>query len=346
MAQKQALTSKHPLKQQRYLNLLKYVLFGSLGVGLFIIALGSQDLSQVWDTLMTADYFWLVPILGISLISNLARAIRWQMLLQPLGLLPSLRNAFAALMFGYLVNYALPRFGEISRCAALKKTDGLDFQPVFGTVAMERLVDIICLFLLLLITFWVEYDMVMSLYQKQVLPAIGAKAEGTDWGSRLKIAIAIFTLAIALLGWFGRKRWSRMPILKKATGFVSKVWQGFTAIRKMKRKGWYLALTAFIWFSYFLTTYLWFFSFPDTASLPARAGLLLMVAGTLGKTLPIQGGGMGAYHFLVGQGLLLYGVGGVHSAAMAILIHGSQTIYHLLVGLWAVITLAFLQKKS
>lgn len=58
----------------------------------------------------------------------------------------------------------------------------------------------------------------------------------------------------------------------------------------------------------------------------------MMVIGSFARSLPIQGGGMGAYHYLFTQGMLLYSVDSVYGLALSIMIHGLQTLYYLLVG--------------
>ncbi|RYD71887.1 MAG: hypothetical protein EOP53_22880 [Sphingobacteriales bacterium] len=48
--------------------------------------------------------------------------------------------------------------------------------------------------------------------------------------------------------------------------------------------------------------------------------------------MPVQGGGAGAYHYLVIQAFLLFGVSASVAGAMALVIHGLQTVIYVVVG--------------
>jgi glycosyltransferase 2 family protein len=54
---------------------------------------------------------------------------------------------------GYLVNLVIPRGGEISRCYNLFKLNKIPIETSFGTVVLERIVDLLCLAILILLSF-------------------------------------------------------------------------------------------------------------------------------------------------------------------------------------------------
>ncbi|MEO1076228.1 MAG: lysylphosphatidylglycerol synthase transmembrane domain-containing protein, partial [Bacteroidota bacterium] len=144
-----------------------------LGGGLLFVALRGVDFSAVGEALRTADYGWLVPLLAVSLLSHYARAWRWRLLLNVLPDEPdtssdstltdlakpraSTLQAFYATMIGYMVNQAAPRLGEPARAANLAAVTRHRFSSVFGTVVVERLVDVVVLLAALasvLVLFW------------------------------------------------------------------------------------------------------------------------------------------------------------------------------------------------
>jgi hypothetical protein len=90
--------------------------------------------------------------------------------------------------------------------------------------------------------------------------------------------------------------------------FLKGIPQGLGTLFKMKKKGWFIFHTLFIWFNYFLMTWVCVFSYEPTQLLNAFDGLFLMVVGGLGMTAPVQGG-FGAFHYLVEKALLIYGIG-------------------------------------
>jgi uncharacterized membrane protein YbhN (UPF0104 family) len=88
----------------------------------------------------------------------------------------------------------------------------------------------------------------------------------------------------------------------------------------LKRPGLFLFHSIFIWVLYYLAVYVCLFAFPATSSLRGGSALFLLVAGGLGMSAPVQGG-IGAYHLLVSQGLVVYGISLQDGLAFATLVH-------------------------
>ena len=129
-----------------------------LGLALLYIAFRGIDLKTLWQDLIKADYRWVIFALAISFFSHLSRAIRWRILIEPLGYKPRLINTFYAILIGYFANLAAPRLGEITRCGALTKTDDIPFEGLVGTVIVERVIDVFCLAILTFIIFFAKID--------------------------------------------------------------------------------------------------------------------------------------------------------------------------------------------
>src|SRR5688572_33463743 len=94
----------------------------------------------------------------LALISHVIRAERWRMLMEPSGHYTKLNYSFFSLMVGYLINLVIPRGGEVSRCYNLYKLDKTPVEMSFGTVVVERVVDVICLLILVGVAFIAESD--------------------------------------------------------------------------------------------------------------------------------------------------------------------------------------------
>src|SRR5258707_11993986 len=110
---------------------------------------GENKIDFLWQAWQKSDKFYLWLMAAFAVVSHIARAMRWKMLLEPTGQHVGLGNSFLSLMTGYLVNLAIPRGGEVSRCYNLYQLEKTPVELSFGTVVTERLVDVI--FLLLLI---------------------------------------------------------------------------------------------------------------------------------------------------------------------------------------------------
>jgi uncharacterized membrane protein YbhN (UPF0104 family) len=93
----------------------------------------------------------------------------------------------------------------------------------------------------------------------------------------------------------------------------------------------YLAYSMGVWGCYFLSTYLAFFALESTTHLGPIAALAALVFGSLGMIVPVQGG-IGAFHWMVAEGLTLYALPKADGLGFATLIHSSQILVILLVG--------------
>src|SRR5882757_6045549 len=132
---------------------------GLLWLSLRGLNVGGENKGQfIWNTWIKSNKGYLLLMAALSIVSHVIRAERWKMLLVPSGNYVKLSSSFLSLMIGYLVNLAVPRGGEVSRCYNLYKLEKTPVEVSFGTVVVERLIDVLCLLILIVISFVVEWD--------------------------------------------------------------------------------------------------------------------------------------------------------------------------------------------
>ncbi|SDK78561.1 hypothetical protein SAMN05421823_103559 [Catalinimonas alkaloidigena] len=329
---------------ERLKAFLKYAL--PVGAALLLLWYVYRDtsLEQLWRDLEKADYRWILLSIIPALISHLARSERWRLLLEPLGHRPRFVTAFLAVMSLYFVNLIVPRAGEVSRCGILRNTDGIPMDISLGTVVAERAFDLIMLLCTIGLAFMLEFDQLSEL----LTPLFSDKLNNTQsglsglvWGLGLAVLLGV---GLAVLVWTQRKRLQASALVQKLLGFGKGLWQGVVSIRYVRRPVLFLLYTMLIWVCYFLMSYWAMLAFPATAGLGAKIALVIFVLGGLGMVAPVQGG-VGAYHFMVGGGLMLYGVSEHDGAAAAALMHTSQTLFLLIFGGFCFF-LTFFYKKT
>ena len=108
--------------KKRLISVLKYLLF--IGIGVFLVwwslhQIPSNKWGEFKNSLRTAKYVLIVPVLAILSLSHIIRALRWRILMQPMGYTPSFPNTFFAVMIGYLANLAVPRLGEVLKLSLI-----------------------------------------------------------------------------------------------------------------------------------------------------------------------------------------------------------------------------------
>ncbi len=285
--------------------------------------------SLILSNIEDADLSYVWYSIGLSIIANLIRAYRWNLIIEPLGYRLDTFRTFLAVMGGYFANLLLPRVGEVTRCIILRRTDTVPFATSFGTVITERVIDLITLFGLVLAALVVEYDRLYNFFYNLLSEKFQLNT------SLLQMAIAGLgsLLAVGLIGfWLIRKTsfWDH-PLMWKLRKAFSQVWEGMLSIRNIRSKRIFLLSTVCIWVLYFFMSYLVFFSFSGTSQLTVTAGLSVLVMGGLGMSAPVQGG-IGSFHVLVASLLFLYGVAPEVGKSFAFLLHSSGALTFVVIG--------------
>jgi uncharacterized protein (TIRG00374 family) len=109
---------------------------------LFIwLALRGLHLEEFWDSVKQANYFWLLPGIGVYFVGVWVRAWRWHYLLGPIKKIPT-RRIFPIITIGYMGNNIYPaRAGEALRAVILKRKEGVSMSAALATIIVERIFD-------------------------------------------------------------------------------------------------------------------------------------------------------------------------------------------------------------
>jgi glycosyltransferase 2 family protein len=304
---------------------LKFIILFLIGIGVLYLAFRGQDLEKIWQEIKTANYFWVVISAIAVLIAHVLRALRWQMLYQSIHYNVSFWYAYHAVMIGYLANLALPRFGEIGRCSVIHKAAKVPMFASIGTVITERLFDVVMLFLTSLAMLMFQYDIVADFLYQAIYLNLAKKLSAVNYWWLVGFSIVIFLL-IATTIYFLRQKFS-----KKFLRIFVNLLQGFGSYSKLKKKGLFLIYTLGIWFFYLLSMYFAFSSIQATTGLHFNAAFTAVVFSGFAMAAPVQGG-IGVFHWMVAQSLVLYGISFKDGLAYSTIIHSSQVLLILVLG--------------
>ena len=338
-------------------NILKFLLFLGLGLGILYLVyrgqnaayqeecalkgISAEDCSlfqKVVTDFQEANYFWVLMVLVAFMMSNVSRAIRWSMLIRPMGYTPRFINAFLTTVLGYFANLGLPRMGEVVRGASLAQYEKIPLEKVMGTIVVDRILDVISILLVTGLAFLLEYDTIWQFVNEKA--DLGKLA---NLGNLMAMAAGVGAMGMVVLYLF-RKPLSRTAIYKKVRDLALGFWEGLQTVRQLDRPWWFLFHSINVWFMYYLMTYLCFFAFAPTAGLPAVAGLTVFVFGGWGVVIPSPGG-MGTYHFLAQTALSMYGISGEDGFSWAnIAFFSIQLGCNVLVGILALVFLPILNR--
>jgi len=285
-----------------------------------------EDKSEfIWNAWKKCDKGYLLIMAVVAMASHLLRAVRWKMMLVPTGNKVTLGNSFLSLMIGYLVNMAVPRGGEVSRCYNLYKLEETPVEVSFGTVVVERIVDLICLVLLIAISFFVEWTRLKAFIDTLDFSSSG-KSSMPIWIVGGVVLLIAFGVVVYLLR-------NNQKLKKILIGFK----EGVMSIFKLENKALFIFYSIAIWALYFLMSYFVVIAFPETRDLGVSAVLTLFAIGSIAMAAPLPGGA-GSYHTLVPLGLvMLYSLPQADAIAFVFIFHGWQTVIMMVGGVISLI---------
>ncbi|MDA7728685.1 flippase-like domain-containing protein [Flavobacteriales bacterium] len=331
------------------LKVLKYIASLGLAFGILYLLFNNQDPVRLVEEIQKVDGKWVVLSMIFGAWAYVSRGLRWIVLIDALGYKSSKIHSIAAVSVGYFTNMFIPRAGEISRCTALNQTDKIPVDKLFGTILVERVLDLIFLCFLILLIIALKFNDIFNFYN-----ALQNQQTVTAGNSNLLSLFAIIAaLVISLI--FITTWVKKSSFYEKILDFIEGLKEGFKSFKKMKRKSAFWFHTFSIWIMYFLMTYICFFSMEETLHLTASDGLFLLVLGGIGMVIPTPGG-VGSYHAIVMIGLSVLGVGTIYlgeggdptnpALLFPTIVHVAQTLVAIIMGASGLIILFVSKKKK
>jgi len=285
------------MRRKTVITLLQLIIFAALGGGIvwYMLAQMSQDDRRIMmSSIGQTHLLGLLPFLFFYLFSHWARAKRWMLMLDPVGIHPKTGNTLFAVLVGYLVNMIPPRAGEIAKCTILARYEKMPADKMIGTIVAERSFDVICLLLVIGIGIYWQGHALNTYLTGQL------KGHSPSTHSLLLTGLIIGLILGTLIAIYKRNKDSRLG------RFIAGLRDGFTSIFHVRNKSLFLVYTVLIWGSYLAEIIVGFLAVPATHSLGFGTAYMTLIFGSV--AIIAAPGGVGLYPFLIGQ-LLRYGYG-------------------------------------
>lgn len=303
-----------------------------LGFGLIYYqytTLSVEELNKIKFCFQKANYFYIFLSLIISLFGYWARAYRWKYSLQHLGYQTNFKNDFMSVCVSYFMNLTIPRSGEITRAALLKKYENVPFDKGFGTIVAERIVDLILFLLFVGLAFVLQFEKLYNFIKEKI-----AFEKIILFG-----IIGLILGVIFLLIWI----YAEWKIIKKIKNKFSGLIEGMLSIVMMKDKWKYIFFSFLIWFSYLLMFYIPIYALQETENIGFDIVIMGFIFGSL--AVGFTNGGLGAYPLAIAMIFSLYGISNEIGTAFGWLAWTSQTILTIILGLLSYAFLPLYNKK-
>lgn len=284
-----------------------------LAVALLFYALKDIAFNDIVRQFQEANYGFIALSAALVLLNYGLRGLRWQQPLLAMGYSPTAFRATIAIMTGMVASMIVLGSGELTRCVALQRTDGVPLSRGIGSVVAERALDLLMLGLILMLTLVIEFERVL-VFGRGIAPSVS--------GPVLLIVLAgggMIGLVVVLLT--RRLKFKRHPSWQRLVNFGQGIGQGMLSIRQLPRPGLFIVLTIALQAVAWLSVYVMLLSLEITRLLPPSAALSIVAAASIGGLAVPTQAGVGTYHFVVSRVLALYGLTVAEGVAIATFQH-------------------------
>jgi uncharacterized protein (TIRG00374 family) len=285
------------MSKKTLLTIVQYIVFLGLGIGIIywmFSKMTTEQIDAMFASIKQTRLWMLIPIFFVGFLSHWFRAVRWNLMLEPLDIKPKTSNTFFAVMIGYMTNLVIPRAGEVAKCTVLARYEKVPADKMIGTIVAERAFDVLCLGIITLVTFFLEADVITSLMSS----GFGSKQSSSTIYLVLVAGLVLGIVALVVI----YVKFKHTAIGKFIKGLAA----GITSILKLKRNGMFILMTFLIWGMYWFQIVLGFWCMPFTEHLSINTAFVILVVGSVGVIA--TPGGIGAYPALVATALSLYNI--------------------------------------
>lgn len=317
--------SKRPI-----VKILKIMLPILLGVFLIWYSLSKISLTGLLQHFKEANYWYILLGVIFGLLSHLSRAYRWLFMLEPMGYKVKLGNSIMAVFAAYLINYTIPRAGEVARATILTNYENVPFQKGFGTIVAERVADFIVMLFIIALTLVIQFEFILNFFLQKF--------------NLIKILTALLIVVIIAITAIVMIKKSQSKIAIKIKDFIKGLIEGALSIFKMKKKWAFIFHTLFIWTMYVLMFYVTTFAIKDLDNVSFGAVLVGFILATF--SIAATNGGIGSYPEAIVIAFTLFALPEDPSRAFGWIMWTSQTVLIFVLGGLSLLYLPFFNRNK
>ena len=282
-------------------------------IGLFCIYYSFKNISfsDFKDYFTKINYLWVFAGIFLGALSHISRSYRWKFLIEPLGHKLGFINSVLTVFFAYLINYTIPRAGDIARGTMISKYEKIPFEKAIGTIVAERVVDILSILIIILLGLIIEFERI----SEKLISFIAKTDLSTLFWALFFFIVFLVTLYFII---------KRFKFYTKIKLFVNGLIDGVTVIFKMKKRNQFIFHSIFIWLMYVLMFYVTSKAFVE---LHEVSFFQLTISFTLAAlSIMFSNGGIGIYPLAVEESLGWYGIQSTTGLAFGWVMWLSQTL--------------------
>ncbi len=326
--------------QRRIISILKIATPLILGGAILYWMYRNFDFQSIRHVLTDGmNWWWMLLSFPFGILAQAFRGWRWRQVLSPIGENPRTSISICSIFISYAASLIIPRIGEFTRCAVLKRWDGVSFPKALGTVVTERVVDSLIIMIVTVITFLSQLPVFLNFFSRT--------------GTRFDELFGLFTTTgYIVTAICGIAVLTTLYVIRKKLFFYNKVktttqgiMEGIKSLKDVENIPLFVFYSLAIWASYFLHYYLTFFCFEATGHLGLTCAAVTFIVGSIAVLVPTPNGA-GPWHFAVKTMLILYGVAVNDALYFVLIVHTIQTLLVIVLGILAWAFLMFQKSKG
>ena len=302
-------------------------------IGLFCIYYSFKNISfsDFKDYFTKINYLWVFAGIFLGALSHISRSYRWKFLIEPLGHKLGFINSVLTVFSAYLINYTIPRAGDIARGTMISKYEKIPFEKAIGTIVAERVVDILSILIIILLGLIIEFERI----SEKLISFIAKTDLSTLFWALFFFIVFLVTLYFII---------KRFKFYTKIKLFVNGLIDGVTVIFKMKKRNQFIFHSIFIWLMYVLMFYVTSKAFVE---LHEVSFFQLTISFTLAAlSIMFSNGGIGIYPLAVEESLGWYGIQSTTGLAFGWVMWLSQTLMVVIFGGLSLFILPFINRSK
>ena len=310
---------------------IKILLPISIGVFCIYFSFRNINFSDFTKYFYQINYSWVFLGIILGALSHLSRSYRWKFLIEPLGYKLGLANSILAVFSAYLINYTIPRAGDIARATMISKYEKIPLDKTIGTIVAERAIDVVCILIIIGIGLIIEFQKI----SEKLISLI----EGQEL-STILIYVTIISMFVIILFLFLKKSKYYASILN----FLSGITQGLTVVFRMEKRNSFIFHSIFIWLMYLLMFWVTSMAFIELHDFSFYQFMISFTLAAL--SIMLSNGGIGIYPLAVEESLGWYGVQSTTGLAFGWVSWLSQTMMVVIFGGLSLFILPFINRKN
>ena len=310
-----------------------FKIFLPISVGVFCIYFSFKNInfSDFSKYFFEINYTWVVIGISLGALSHLSRSYRWKYLVEPIGYKLGFINSILSVFSAYLINYTIPRAGDLARATMISKYEKIPLEKTLGTIVAERTVDVVCILVIICIGLIIEFQ------------KISEKLIFLIEGKKLSI-IFVYLGSLILILFISYLLFKRSKYYKSILNFFSGLIEGLTAVFKMKNRNLFILHSIFIWLMYVLMFWATSKAFIELHDVTFFQLMISFILSAL--SIMFSNGGIGIYPLAVEESLGWYGIQSTTGLAFGWVSWLSQTIMIVIFGGLALFILPFINKNE